>query len=164
MQEKCSVLPSNWRWSCLPGCGGRCCCLPLFLAAVIWLQPSTSHFVFSSYLKSAISEAVRVARCRWCGAWALQRDHADSYSASSLFWPADLCPRCLPRTSANVCWLATSSLCKLEESPGPDTKREQTGRQVSSRSHEERRDICCSGFQYQVNTKDSVLSQQIHCM
>lgn len=50
---------------------------------------------------------------------------------------------CLPSTGANVCWLATSCWCKLEGSPGPDTKREQTGRQVSSRSHEERRDICC---------------------
>lgn len=125
--------------------GGAACrsaLLPLF---GFNLQPHTFFSLFFEVCNIWSCRCVAVCVVR-CGEWALQRDHADGYSASSLFCPAALCPLCLPRTGANVCLLATSSSCKLEGSPGPDTKGEQTGRQVSSRSCEERKDICSTGF------------------
>lgn len=136
-----SLFPSNWLNSCSQSSGGRFLRLLLLPAAAVLLQPRT--FFFKGYVlwngRSCCRWGMVSGRCR--------RDRADSYLATSPFCPAALCPLCLPRTGANVCLLAVSSSCKLEESPETDTKtKRKTGRQVSNRSHEERRDICCSGF------------------
>lgn len=48
---------------------------------------------------------------------------AQSDIATLLFCPAALCPLRLPRTAANVCLLAISSSCKLEESPEGEAER-----------------------------------------
>lgn len=106
-----------------------------------------AHTFFFSYLKSTISEAVRVARCL-CG--------VVSGRCRGIMRTVIQHPRC---SAPLICVLSAfrepapmfvgwpqAHCVNWRKAQRPDTKREQTGRQVSGRSHKERRDICCSGF------------------
>lgn len=118
--------------------GGWCLCSPLCLNA-------------ADIFQIILWKVVQLERH---GEWALQRHRADSYIATLLFCPAALCPLCLPRAGASVCLLATSSSCKLEESPERGTKgaekrqagEKQWGWEVSNWHNEESTGICCCGY------------------